>query len=476
MATSVFTAALTLYLVRALGPAGYGTFALAIGLSAILLLPADFGISASTGRFVAERLDSDAEIHGVVVMALRLKIAFAAVTALALFLLAGPLSDAYGSPELAWPLRGVALAMFGQSLMQLSQALFVAIGKLSRNFTLVATESAIEFSASLTLVLLGAGASGAAFGRAVGYVFGAALGLLLISRFVKGSIWRSAAASPVVRREFVVYAGALLIIDGAYALFSQVDVLIISALLGTTATGFYSAPIRLIAFLGYPGLAVAQAVTPRLAKRGRPMRSDVVRLEAGLRLMILLQVALATFTLVWAKPIVDLLLGAGYQESVPLFRAFAPIIFMLGLGPLVSLALNYTGHARRRVAITLVAVAVNAVLDLALIPSMGIVGAAIGTGVAYAIYVGWHLHVCREALGLAVSPLAVSLLRAGAAAIPLAALLLALQAGGLSAPEWVIGLLLGPALMMATLVLIREVRPQELAGLSAVARSLVARR
>src|SRR5437764_1412846 len=52
--TSVATAALTIYLVRALGPKSFGTFAIAIGISTLLLLPADFGISNSAARFIAE--------------------------------------------------------------------------------------------------------------------------------------------------------------------------------------------------------------------------------------------------------------------------------------------------------------------------------------------------------------------------------------------------------------------------------------
>src|SRR5439155_19236523 len=52
--TAAFTAALTLYLVRALGPADYGLFALAVGIGTILVLIADVGISGSSGRFIAE--------------------------------------------------------------------------------------------------------------------------------------------------------------------------------------------------------------------------------------------------------------------------------------------------------------------------------------------------------------------------------------------------------------------------------------
>jgi O-antigen/teichoic acid export membrane protein len=52
--TSAATAAMTLYLVRALGPKGLGVLALAISIGTLMLLPADFGLSSSAARYIAE--------------------------------------------------------------------------------------------------------------------------------------------------------------------------------------------------------------------------------------------------------------------------------------------------------------------------------------------------------------------------------------------------------------------------------------
>jgi hypothetical protein len=46
---------LTLYLVRALRPAEYGTFALAIAITGMLLKPSDIGTTHAAARYVAER-------------------------------------------------------------------------------------------------------------------------------------------------------------------------------------------------------------------------------------------------------------------------------------------------------------------------------------------------------------------------------------------------------------------------------------
>ena len=60
--TAGFTAVLTLYLVRALGPREFGVFTLAVSVGALVYLPSDFGISGSASRFIAERRGDDSAI------------------------------------------------------------------------------------------------------------------------------------------------------------------------------------------------------------------------------------------------------------------------------------------------------------------------------------------------------------------------------------------------------------------------------
>ena len=68
---------LTLYLVRALSPHGYGTYTLALAIGALVALPMDFGISSSAGRFIAERRGDRQAIADYIADALRLKVAIA---------------------------------------------------------------------------------------------------------------------------------------------------------------------------------------------------------------------------------------------------------------------------------------------------------------------------------------------------------------------------------------------------------------
>ncbi len=450
-ATAVFTAALTLVLVRVLEPSGYGLFALAISAGTLALLPADFGVAQSTARYIAERRGDVGVVATTLAKGLRLKLVLTTAFTAVLVALAGPIASAYGEPGLADPLRGVFIALLGQSVMLLFMRALVALRRVDVQFRLVFLESAVEFSASIGLVLAVGGATGAAFGRAIGYSFGALLGIFLVWRLFGRSPLKVGRGGPRYR-ELAGYATALLVVDGAFALFSQIDVLLLGAILGASSVGIYAAPLRLTTLLHYPGLAAASAVAPRLARHPDDP-PDVPALAAGLRFLILLQAAVAVVIAVWATPIVDLLLGPDYEESADVLRALAPLVFLKGLGPLASATINYVGEARRRVPVAIASVIVNVVLLLVLVPDIGVVGAAVSVDVAYALYVGAHIWLCRVTLGLELRPLALTLSRTAVAGASFALVLLAFGAEELS----LLGALAGSLAFVAVLGASREV-------------------
>ena len=464
MSTAAFTAVLTVFLTRQLGPAGYGTLALAISITGVVLRPAGGGTSQAAARFVAERHGDATAITGVLGMALRTRLLTATAIAVALFALAGPISDLYDAPELAWPLRGAAIAFFGQSLMNFSRSTFTALRRTSRTFGLVISESAMEFTASVALVLLGGGATGAAFGRAVGYVFGAVLGVILLARLLGRSPIFRTGQSPVARREFMNYAGTMLVVTGAGSLFQYLDTLLIGAFLGTAAVGLYSAPLRLIALVGYPALALAQGVAPRMARHPDDP-PNLAALERAIGYILILQAGVVAFLALWADPIVRLLLGSEFSESAEVIRALTPFVLLTSVSSLLTAPLNYAGEGGRRIPIVIGAVALNAAIDVVLIPEIGIVGAAIGTDVAYAVYAGAHLWLCHRLLGLRLRPLAATAARALVAAGVMAAILAFLGTESLSALDWLVGLPVAGAAFVAALLATRALSPGELQAL-----------
>jgi stage V sporulation protein B len=474
MATAFFTAVMTLFLIRALGPSDYGLFTLAVGVAALLVIPSDFGLSASAGRFVADHRDEPGVAAAVVSDAFKLRLAASALVAVALVPAAGPIADAYDAPGLAWPLRVVAIALFGQTLMIFFSTIFVSLGRIRANVRVIAGEGAVEATSSVILVLLGAGAVGAALGRGIGFCAGALFGFLVLRREL------GPRALSITRRaghltRLVRYAWALVIVNGAFALFEQIDVLVIGAVLGTAAVGQFQAPLRLAVLLHYPGLAVASAVAPRLARSERSQES-VRAFAVSLRRLLTLQALVVAPVLVWAEPISTLLFGSSYDESDEILRALAPFIFLSGIAPLVSTTVNYLGEARLRIPIAVATVGLNLGLDLILIPEIGAIGGAVGTSAAYAVYVPAHLWLCRRMVGIELLPLLLTTVRSLAAAGAMAAVLAAFGTSELGPAEAVAGAVGGVAAFAAVLLATRELTLAEVGAARAALRARLGRR
>ena len=458
---AVFTGGLTLFLVRYLGPDDYGVYALAISVGGLLLLPADAGVSRSAARFIAERRGEPSQVFGVLHQAVVLKAIASALVAAALAALAAPIADAYDVPDLEWPLRIVAVALVGQSFMLLFSTTFEALGRNSLGFRLAFSESALEVSASLALVLSGAGVAGAVGGRAIGYGCAAVLGLVLALRAIGGLRLGRPPSSGFGVRRIAAYAGALFVVDAAFAAFSQIDVLMIGAFLDAESAGFFSAPAQILLFTAYLGQALAAGVAPRLAY-GPGRDPDLDSFQFALRLILAVQVAFAVPFLVWAEPITDLLLGPDYAESADVFRGLTPFVVLVGPSVLLSLGINYLGEARRRVPLALAAIAINAAIDAVLIPKIGIIAGAIGTNVAYLVFVGGHVLICRRVIGLPLREPALTLLRASIAGGCMAAVLFAFGTASLSAVELIAGGILGVLAYAAGLLVTGEVGRGEL--------------
>ena len=376
-----------------------------------------------------------------------------------LFAVAGPIANAYDTPDLEWPLRILAIATFGQSVMILWATIFEALGRISVYLRVVVAESALEATGSIVIVLLGTGATGAMVGRAAAYTFAAGFGLALVARTVGRSI-RPRRGGHGHARRILGYGSALVIVDGAFTVFSQIDVILIGAILSVSAVGLFEAAYRLAGLLYFIGMPIRSAVAPRLARaEGGP---DHVALERTLRYVVLAQGVILAPLIVWAEPLTRIAFGTDYLESAEVLRALAPFALLAAISPLLAGAANYLGAARRRIPIALGTLAVNAAIDLALLEQMGIVAAAIGTDVAYVIYVAAHLHLCRDLAGLRLRPLVAPLVGSMSAALVMGLVLLAFGTGAdLAIPLVVIGGALGTAAYVAVLLVTGLVTREE---------------
>src|SRR5439155_26943064 len=131
------------------------------------------------------------------------------------------------------------------------------------------------------------------------------------------------------------------------------------------------------------------------------------------------------------------------------------------------------GEGRRRVPIAIAAVLLNLGIDIVLIPKIGVIGGAVGTDVAFAVYVGAHLWIADGLVHIGLRALLPTLVRSAVAGAGAAGVLALIGTSDLSAAQWIAGAVLFPAAFVALILVAREFSSQELrAARQAVARAI----
>jgi stage V sporulation protein B len=460
VATAVCTAGLTLYLVRALGASHYGVYVLAASIGGLLIYPAGVGLPTAVGRFLADHRRNLDQLRAIVVLGLKVQVPVALVVSVGLFALSGPIAEAYGHRALGWPLRWMAIALFGQTMYTFFVSICMSLRRLSVGMRMSVLESVVETSTAIVFVIGGAGAAGAMLGKAIGYLAAAAAGLYLMLRLLRGLHRRDPQPSVLSLRRLGSYAGVMLLVDITWSAITSVDVLLIAAILSSTAVGQFGAVLRLLGVLGYIGIAVSDAVAPRLSLgEGTP---DTSAFNQAFRFLIIVQGLVIAPLVVWAGPIVHLTLGPGYGGAANVMRWLALYWFISAPGSLISISVTYLGEGRRRVVIVLGSLVFGLVITYVLLKAVGLVGAAIGDDLVEIVYISAHLWICSRLIALDLRRLAWSLLRTLLGAASMAVPMLVIGTSHLSAVQAIAGGVLGAAAYVGALLLTRELAPAEL--------------
>lgn len=415
---AVITSILGIILARILGPEAYGVFALALGVTALLIIPADLGLSQATATFLAAKQDDKKEAKGLVLKSLFLKSIGAGGISIALFLLSPLIADFYEEASLVWPLRLAAVALFGQTMFALFRLLLITTGRGSRVLSLVAGEGAVEATSSVVLVVLFSTATAAMAGRMIGFLAGAILGIILFFSLLE----KSRAKTTVSAKEIIRFAGVMLIIDAAYTAFTQIDILIIGALLDSAAVAQFEIPLRIATALSYPVYALAASIAPRsLEKTGRDL------IQSSLILMTVFAAAIAGPAFFAIGDIIPFALGEAYSPAREVFIALIPYLLIIGPATLLVLSANYLSIAGKRIWATVGVFIASAALSIILIEKMGTVGAAISLNITFIIYGLSHFVIIEKRLKLDKSKISQAIFKYGSLGLILFILLFLLS-------------------------------------------------
>ena len=167
-------------------------------------------------------------------------------------------------------------------------------------------------------------------------------------------------------------------------LFNKMDVLLLGALLPGASVVLYDAATRVFAWLDLPLNALAAVLYPRLCKAFGSENMENMRLvyEKGLIHLLLITLPAVIFVLVGAPLILEVLAGKDYVAAAPVLRILVLATLVKPWGRLAGMALDASGHPQANFYLLVFSASSNFILNLILIKSVGLVGAAIATSVS----------------------------------------------------------------------------------------------
>lgn len=439
---------------RRLGAHGVGAFSFALSLVAYFSIPTNFGVTALGTRDVARDPDQTRALAGEV---LSLQSGLVAVPFVALVALA-PLIAADGVSRTLLPIVALTFVIDALSLQ------WVLYGR--HRFAAIALSRVLGGVASgaLVLALLGPGRNGAlelAWFTVVGVAVTSAVTLIAVLRETGLPPLRFDLRRLARRLRASAPLGVAAVMISIYY---SIDSVMLGYLKNTGVVGQYAVaykiPLALITFA-----ALWASVLYPYASDVGPREPERLRGELGLFASLSGVVALpfAVGALITGPALMPELFGVRFAASG------TPFVLLTLAAALVMVTINYgtvavaVGDERRYVVAVTLGAATNLVANFALIPPMGMAGAALATIGAEVVVFIYVYRRMRILLG-PIAPPPERLLRAAAATALMAAVLL-LAPGD---PSAAVRVGIGAVVYVVAAMGLRVVSPRELRMLLAM--------
>jgi len=208
------------------------------------------------------------------------------------------------------------------------------------------------------------------------------------------------------------------------AVYLASDVLVVAFFHPDAEVGLYRVASLLLIQLAVVSGVLVDAIYPAMARAAGDARALGDQISFGVRILLLVSVPIAVGGMCTAYGLVDLVLEPAFRAAVPAMLVLLPILPVRFIIKLVGNAMSAVDRQPERTRATLYAAVLNVGANLALVPVLGALGAAITTlitEIALCAFLAWRLSSSVEEVRV-LGPV----LRIGAAAGLMAAVVLAL--------------------------------------------------
>lgn len=416
---TISSSILVVLLARLLEPDSYGLLFLAISIYGIVKLFSKLGIARSAGRYLAEYRETDAgQIPHILKTSFLLNILTILLTGFILVIGSGYISKLIGEPELRpFLVLGSLFIGFG-SLVTYVRLILQGFERVEIASAVHATDRVCRLFLATGFVLLGYDVLGAL----LGYIISSALVSIGGLLFIYIWFYRDFEQKPIetgLRHRILRYAIPLTATNTATILDKRIDTVLIGFFLNPASVAYYTAGKQVVQFVKMPMASLGFTLSPMYGSQKASGDSDTAAriYETSLSYGLLLYIPIGAGLILVAEPLVELVFGSEYLDAVPILHVFSLYIVLQSVTELTNTSLDYLGRAKSRAVIQLITSLLNVLLNIILIPSIGIVGAAIATVITHSLYTLSNVYIIHIELGLRIGLLLRNLVYAVAIAV-----------------------------------------------------------
>lgn len=400
----LFRAVLIIYAARLLGAESFGAFSYALSIAALVSIAADLGLNA-----LITREESGRPGNNIISAGLTLKTITVSAFVILIFIFRNYLTVI---PEAAVLLPAIAIIFAFDSFRDFGAAIARARNKMSLEAaTVIATNSAVVIFGFIALALLPTTRS-----LAWGYALGTALGALLMAILIFPYLPPIKLVSFARLKSLLVSSLPFATVTVMGAVMINTDIILLGWLSTPAATGLYSAaqkPIQLLYLL--PSLIAAGFFPVLSAQNGNHRRFHQI-LKEGLIILIALALPAALVGALAAPSLITLVYGADYAAAAAPFAILSLSLLFVFPSIMLSNAAFALGRERDLIVYSLTGLFGNLILDILLIPSLGIVGCALATLINQIVINIYLYRRLQKTESLSIAPHLIKIILAALAA------------------------------------------------------------
>ena len=373
----------SLYLARILGPLGFGQLSFAQAVLAYFILFIDSGLQTFGTREIASVYENREQILGKILVIRFVLI----IVSLIILLPSAPLLTPSTATKNLLILFSLALIPIGSNLAWFFRGI--------EQMMIVAASDLLQISFYLALIILLVKSPDQIILVPIIFVVGHTLSTLFLSGIYIYQ-QRLPKLSFSLRDNWKFFRSAFPIITILFFLqiYYNLDILMIGFYMDELKVGLYNAAYRIVMGVIILSTVLMQSVYPTFSKLYRENPLEVSKLlKKTLSLSIIISIPIGVAGTILSRPLMVTLFGSAFSDSKSAFQ------ILVWSAMLALLAANYgyclvACHQQKALAVsTGIGTAVNIILNMLLIPRLGIMGASLATIIAQVVMLIFQIAV-----------------------------------------------------------------------------------